>query len=192
MTMAFDPATAPQRASELRRRLREPPNAVADRGITMRNGRAVRIEPEPPSPPPAEPPVDLGLYRLIRQAADIEEHLASGGAVSELPLGRIPFRTIQLTVGRFYDVTLAALLSHSRLGRFVRARQVAMFLCHRIKRATYPETGRRFGGRDHTTVLHAVRKIAALRATDERLRDEIQIIIMRLAERTGQPINLED
>ena len=57
---------------------------------------------------------------------------------------------------------------------WVRPRQVAMYLAKTLTLRSLPEIGRRFGGRDHTTVLHAVRKIEALVAKDVSLSDEVR------------------
>ena len=65
-------------------------------------------------------------------------------------------------VARQYNVSRSDLLSSRRTANVVRPRQVAMYLAKTLTLRSLPEIGRRFGGRDHTTVLHAVRKIEAL------------------------------
>ena len=69
-------------------------------------------------------------------------------------------------VARQYNVSRSDLLSSRRTANVVRPRQVAMYLAKTLTLRSLPEIGRRFGGRDHTTVLHAVRKIEALVAKD--------------------------
>ena len=69
---------------------------------------------------------------------------------------------IQEVVARQYGVSRFDLLSSRRTANIVRPRQVAMYLCKTLTLRSLPEIGRRFGGRDHTTVLHAVRKISWL------------------------------
>jgi chromosomal replication initiator protein len=64
----------------------------------------------------------------------------------------------------------------------VRPRQVAMYLAKTLTLRSLPEIGRRFGGRDHTTVLHAVRKIENLVSTDSALADEIELLKRQLQE----------
>jgi chromosomal replication initiator protein len=64
----------------------------------------------------------------------------------------------------------------------VRPRQVAMYLAKTLTLRSLPEIGRRFGGRDHTTVLHAVRKIEGLVGNDMALAEEIEILKRQLQE----------
>ena len=79
---------------------------------------------------------------------------------------RIKIEDIQRVVARQYNVSRSDLLSSRRTANVVRPRQVAMYLAKTLTLRSLPEIGRRFGGRDHTTVLHAVRKIEALVAKD--------------------------
>lgn len=69
---------------------------------------------------------------------------------------------IQHFVAKFYEITRTELVSIGRNSHLVRARQVGMYLCKKLTVRSMPEIGRRFGNRDHTTVLHAIRKIDAL------------------------------
>jgi hypothetical protein len=69
---------------------------------------------------------------------------------------------IQIAVAKHYGVKRLDILSDRRTANVVRPRQMAMYLCKELTMRSLPEIGRRFGGRDHTTVLHAVRKIAHL------------------------------
>jgi chromosomal replication initiator protein len=64
----------------------------------------------------------------------------------------------------------------------VRPRQIAMYLAKTLTLRSLPEIGRRFGGRDHTTVLHAVRKIESLIGTDNGLAAEIEVLKSQLQE----------
>jgi chromosomal replication initiator protein len=73
-------------------------------------------------------------------------------------------------------VSRADLLSSRRTANVVRPRQVAMYLAKILTLRSLPEIGRRFGGRDHTTVLHAVRKIETLAGNDSALADEIETL----------------
>ena len=68
------------------------------------------------------------------------------------------------------------LVSARRTQAIVRPRQIAMYLAKVMTPRSLPEIGRRFGGRDHTTVLHAVRKIDELAKTDARLADDIELL----------------
>jgi chromosomal replication initiator protein len=87
---------------------------------------------------------------------------------------RVRIEDIQRVVARQYNVSRADLLSSRRTANVVRPRQVAMYLAKVLTLRSLPEIGRRFGGRDHTTVLHAVRKIEALAGSDTALAEEIE------------------
>jgi len=95
---------------------------------------------------------------------------------------RIKIEEIQRIVARQYNVSRADLLSSRRTANVVRPRQVAMYLAKLLTLRSLPEIGRRFGGRDHTTVLHAVRKIENLVNTDSALAEEIEMLKRQLQE----------
>ena len=88
---------------------------------------------------------------------------------------RVKIEDIQRVVARQYNVSRSDLLSSRRTANVVRPRQVAMYLAKTLTLRSLPEIGRRFGGRDHTTVLHAVRKIEGLVGNDMALAEEIEI-----------------
>ena len=79
-------------------------------------------------------------------------------------------------MARQYNVSRADLLSSRRTANVVRPRQIAMYLAKTLTLRSLPEIGRRFGGRDHTTVLHAVRKIENLVGNDNVLAEEIELL----------------
>ncbi|ABD85580.1 chromosomal replication initiator protein DnaA [Rhodopseudomonas palustris] len=95
---------------------------------------------------------------------------------------RIKIEDIQRVVARQYNVSRSDLLSSRRTANVVRPRQVAMYLAKTLTLRSLPEIGRRFGGRDHTTVLHAVRKIEGLVAKDTALSDEVELLKRQLQE----------
>ncbi len=95
---------------------------------------------------------------------------------------RIKIEDIQRVVARQYNVSRSDLLSSRRTANVVRPRQVAMYLAKTLTLRSLPEIGRRFGGRDHTTVLHAVRKIEALVGKDIALNDEVEALKRQLQE----------
>jgi chromosomal replication initiator protein len=95
---------------------------------------------------------------------------------------RVKIEDIQRTVARQYNVSRADLLSSRRTANVVRPRQIAMYLAKTLTLRSLPEIGRRFGGRDHTTVLHAVRKIEALVGNDSALAEEIELLKRLLQE----------
>ena len=95
---------------------------------------------------------------------------------------RVKIEDIQRVVARQYNVSRADLLSSRRTANVVRPRQIAMYLAKTLTLRSLPEIGRRFGGRDHTTVLHAVRKIENLVGNDNVLAEEIEILKRLLQE----------
>jgi chromosomal replication initiator protein len=95
---------------------------------------------------------------------------------------RVRIEDIQRVVARQYNVSRSDLLSSRRTANVVRPRQVAMYLAKVLTLRSLPEIGRRFGGRDHTTVLHAVRKIEALVGNDSALAEEIEALKRQLQD----------
>ncbi|MCB2834215.1 chromosomal replication initiator protein DnaA [Streptococcus dysgalactiae] len=88
----------------------------------------------------------------------------------------IPIDEIQTQVGKFYDVTVKEIKATKRTQDIVLARQVAMFLAREMTDNSLPKIGKEFGGRDHSTVLHAYNKIKNMISQDESLRIEIETI----------------
>lgn len=94
---------------------------------------------------------------------------------------RITIDEIQRCVADHFQLRVADLLSKRRLREIVRPRQIAMYLCKHLTTRSLPEIGRKFGNRDHTTVLHSVRKIDKLRQNDKRVDDDVDELSRRLA-----------
>ncbi len=92
----------------------------------------------------------------------------------------ITVANIQKTVGDYFQVRVSELLSKRRNRSIARPRQMAMALAKELTEHSLPEIGDAFGGRDHTTVLHACRKIAELRETDGRLREDYEKLLREL------------
>lgn len=95
---------------------------------------------------------------------------------------RVKIEDIQRICARHYNVSRSDILSSRRTANVVRPRQVAMYLAKTMTLRSLPEIGRRFGGRDHTTVLHAVRKIEALVGRDLALAEEVDLLKRLLQE----------
>ena len=87
---------------------------------------------------------------------------------------------IQKTVCDFYKIKVAELFSRKRTRAIARPRQVAMWLCREVTSHSFPEIGDAFGGRDHTTVIHAVRNIDSLRAKDSELNHDLHVLLQVL------------
>ena len=89
---------------------------------------------------------------------------------------RITIDEIQRAVCAHYRLDKSEMASKRRVRAIARPRQVAMYLAKELTPRSYPEIGRRFGGRDHSTVIHAVRTVEALRVADSELDAEIAAI----------------
>jgi chromosomal replication initiator protein len=110
---------------------------------------------------------DLSIERID----EILSHLVRQGEPK-----RVRVEDIQRIVARHFNVPRSDLLSNRRTRTIVRPRQVAMYLAKTLTPRSLPEIGRRFGGRDHTTVLHAVRKIEGEQSKDAKLSQELEIL----------------
>jgi chromosomal replication initiator protein len=93
---------------------------------------------------------------------------------------RISIDEIQTRVSDHYRIRKAEMTSARRAREVARPRQVAMYLAKLMTPRSLPEIGRRFGGRDHTTVIHAVRQIEKLRAQDPELDSDIRLLTRQL------------
>ena len=76
----------------------------------------------------------------------------------------------------YYNLELSDMSSSRRSINIARPRQIAMFLCKSLTSHSYPEIGRSFGGKDHTTVIHAFKKIETLLKEDKRLKKQISVL----------------
>jgi chromosomal replication initiator protein len=95
---------------------------------------------------------------------------------------RVRIEDILRIVSRHYKVPRNELLSSRRSRDVVRPRQIAMYLAKSLTSRSLPEIGRRFGGRDHTTVLHSVRKVEQMMKDDADLTQEIELLKRMLEE----------
>jgi chromosomal replication initiator protein len=93
----------------------------------------------------------------------------------------VTVENIQKTVAEYYKIRIADLLSKRRNRSIARPRQVAMALAKELTNHSLPEIGDAFGGRDHTTVLHAVRRVKELRETDRRIGEDCMNLLRTLA-----------
>ena len=89
---------------------------------------------------------------------------------------KISIEEIQKKVSEHYNIRLSDMVGPKRLRSFARPRQVAMYLCKQLTSRSLPEIGRRFGGRDHTTVMHGVRRIEELRLQDAQIEEDIELL----------------
>ncbi|CAN5263385.1 chromosomal replication initiator protein DnaA [soil metagenome] len=111
----------------------------------------------------------------------VDETLALlGSALRGGPERRITVDEIQKTVAEHFNMKQADLLSERRTRAIARPRQIAMYLCKQHTTRSYPDIGRRFGGRDHTTVLHGVRKIEELMPQDDQIAKDVEALTRKL------------
>lgn len=89
---------------------------------------------------------------------------------------RVTVEEIQKRVAEHYNIRIADMSSARRARQVARPRQMAMYLSKALTSKSLPEIGRKFGGRDHTTVMHAVRKIDELIATDASLAEDLELL----------------
>ena len=89
---------------------------------------------------------------------------------------KITVEEIQRKVSDHYNIRLSDMIGPKRVRTFARPRQIAMYFCKQMTTRSLPEIGRRFGGRDHTTVMHGVRKIEELMQQDSQIADDLELL----------------
>ena len=138
---------------------------VYDYATHARTGETARIE-------PAHVVIVEGLFTLhweaLRDLLALQDRLVS-------------IENIQKTVADYFNIRASDLLSSKRSRTIARPRQVAMALAKELTNHSLPEIGENFGGRDHTTVLYATRKVAELRDADNRFNDDYQALLRILS-----------
>jgi chromosomal replication initiator protein len=89
---------------------------------------------------------------------------------------KITIEEIQRKVSEHYNIRISDIVGPKRLRAFARPRQVAMYLSKTLTTRSLPEIGRRFGGRDHTTVMHGVRRIEELKGKDSQIAEDLELL----------------
>jgi hypothetical protein len=127
--------------------------------------------PAPVGPPPDYPKFNIQtLYYHQMWFFDLITERAA------LAAERPKVEHIQRAVANFFGLSKNDLLSARRTLNVARPRQIGMYLCKTLTLQSLPEIGRRFGGRDHTTILHGIRKIQGLLPIDEKLNRDVESI----------------
>ncbi len=116
----------------------------------------------------------LSTLTLDEAESFLRPHLHKGGD------RRVTVDEIQKATAEHFALKQADLLCERRTRAIARPRQMAMYLAKTLTTRSYPDIGRRFGGRDHTTVLHAVRRIEELKAEDASMVADIEAITLKL------------
>lgn len=127
---------------------------------------------------------DISLVARVKKIKDITIDVAAEAIRARkneaLQITVIPIEKIQTEVGKFYNVSVNEIKGSRRVQNIVLARQVAMYLAREMTDNSLPRIGREFGGKDHTTVMHAYEKIKGMIEIDDNLRLEIQTIKNKL------------
>jgi len=131
--------------------------------------------PSPPLPPPSPPEPEHQPEIAKAESSRIAAMEAEFRRIGEIPT----IRRIQAMCCLHFNVTPMDMISARRAISIVWPRQVAMWLCRELTLKSYPEIGRRFGGRDHTTVIHAYTKVAERRLSDFDFREELEELVGR-------------
>ncbi len=130
----------------------------------------------------------IGVFTKLATYADLTKKLvtlevAEEAIGSRVAAGKTSIEDIQRKTAEFYKLEVKDFHSPQRARRVARPRQVAMYLSRQLTSRSLPEIGRRFGGRDHTTVLHACRRIEELCAEDPVFRQEVDFLKNVLAKK---------
>ena len=123
----------------------------------------------------------IASSRFTGRAIDIEFAKEALRDLLALQAKLVSVENIQKTVAEYYKIRVADLLSPRRSRSIARPRQVAMTLAKELTNHSLPEIGDAFGGRDHTTVLHACRKVNELRETDARMKEDYSNLLRTLS-----------
>lgn len=166
---------------QVRSRLRNPANAVPDLGIDLKRPRKVLITEHQEAtivpvmtrePRRSEPTIE-SLELAIREMRTKLRAMVKN--VDGAP--KVLVEEIQHIVASKYGLSRTDLVSQRRTAALVRARHIAIYLSKELTTNSYPRLGKLFGDRDHTTMLHAVRKVQGRRDADAQFDSEIEEIV---------------
>jgi chromosomal replication initiator protein len=119
----------------------------------------------------------VAYAQLINAPIDMDFALQTLGEVLRGAQRRITIDEIQRAVSAHFDVKQLDLVSERRAVAIARPRQIAMYLAKRLTTRSLPEIGRKFGNRDHSTVIHAVRRIEELRGKDGEIDSAVRSLL---------------
>lgn len=146
-------------------------------------GRLLRFHPEHAVTPKNPLPSVTITEPEVRQIIPIPS------APIEIDRNFPPIDLIIRETASFYEISPREIISSRREKWIAQARQVACWLARSMTPRSLPEIAARMGGRDHTTIMAAIRKVQARRDFDQRLADELQILVLRIRERHMNAIN---
>jgi chromosomal replication initiator protein len=122
----------------------------------------------------------VAYAQLTGDTIDLDFAIATLGDVLRGAQRRVTIDEIQKLVSTHFDLKPVDLISARRARAVARPRQIAMYLAKRLTTRSLPEIGRKFGGRDHSTVIHAVRRIEELRDTDRDVDGAVRALMREL------------
>lgn len=122
----------------------------------------------------------VAYAQLTGDTIDLEFAVATLGEVLRGAQKRVTIDEIQKLVSAHFELKPLDLISARRARAVARPRQIAMYLAKRLTTRSLPEIGRKFGGRDHSTVIHAVRKIEELRDSDRDIDAAVRVLMREL------------
>ena len=125
----------------------------------------------------------LATYADLTKKPVTPEMAEEAVGLRSAPGAKTSIEDIQRKTAEFYKLDVKDFYSPQRARRVARPRQVAMYLARKLTTRSLPEIGRRFGGRDHTTVLHACRRIEELCAGDPLFKQEVDFLSQMLSKR---------
>ena len=172
-----NPADFELRLNILTRKLQGMPQAQVPQDVVMFLARRISANVRE---------LEGALNRVVAYAAlsgkpvDIEFTQATLADILRANQRRVTIDEIQRKVSDHYRIRQAEMSSARRAREVARPRQVAMYLAKQLTPRSLPEIGRRFGGRDHTTVIHAVKQIEKLRQLDAELDADVRLLIRQL------------
>ena len=118
----------------------------------------------------------LAYSRFTRRTINVDLAREALKDLLSIQNRQISVENIQKTVADFYKIKVADMYQQAAPGSIARPRQIAMYLAKELTQKSLPEIGELFGGRDHTTVLHAVRKIAGERHKNPELNQQLHVL----------------
>ncbi len=166
-------------------------NAHKER-VARINGAAwkpqVVVKVEPPTPLQALAAryavAEQVIASLRAEVAALRAIMASESSDKEPRTPGVKVDLIKKVVADHYGINMLDLISHRKPPQLVRVRQIAIHLCRVMTSRSLPDIGRHFGGRDHTTIIYADRKMSQLRADDAATNDELNLLRQKIIQVT--------
>ncbi|WP_375428798.1 chromosomal replication initiator protein DnaA [uncultured Sphingomonas sp.] len=122
----------------------------------------------------------VAYAQLTGERVDVDFAVATLGETLRGAVKRVTIDEIQKLVSQHFDLKALDLVSARRARAVARPRQIAMYLAKRLTTRSLPEIGRKFGGRDHSTVIHAVKRIESLRDLDREVDGAVRVLLRQL------------